>query len=57
MTSDATEQNLAAETPPKFTLVDIGVNLTNPRFKHDQAEVLQRARATGVDQVMIPALA
>ncbi|MBQ0797819.1 MAG: TatD family hydrolase [Porticoccaceae bacterium] len=53
MTTGATEQNLATETPPKFTLVDIGVNLTNPRFNHDQAEVLQRARAAGVDQVMI----
>ncbi|MEH6638196.1 MAG: TatD family hydrolase [Porticoccaceae bacterium] len=53
MTAGATEQNLTTETLPKFTLVDIGVNLTNPRFNHDQTEVLQRARAAGVDQVII----
>lgn len=34
-------------------LVDIGVNLTNKRFKDDLAEVLSRSKEQGVNQIVI----
>jgi TatD DNase family protein len=36
-----------------FPLVDIGANLTNASFSHDLEAVLQRARAAGVDQIVV----
>ncbi|MFT6915969.1 MAG: TatD DNase family protein [Motiliproteus sp.] len=35
-------------------LIDIAVNLTDNAFEHDYEQVLERARATGVSQLIIP---
>lgn len=36
-----------------MSLVDIGANLTHSSFNHDLEQVLQRARAQGVDQLVV----
>ena len=40
-------------TPRAMQLVDIGANLTHPAFRGDLGEVLARARAAGVEKILV----
>lgn len=40
-------------TEPECSLVDIGANLTNPSFRDDLNEVLDRAASAGVAQIVV----